>query len=308
MKVRQIYVAALVMVLAVGSAMAQHSESLYAGDAPSYAIQADGSDSPSGSGYLGVDDFFRIREANPNVKSCQWQFELNSAWSTFRSGAGRDDDWTVGASLKYGITDDVFAEFEVLPVNFGDGSDFSARSNRFRFGRRRNVTGDDGNGESNLKLFWRFLREQDIMPAMAVWSELRLPTGEGSSKMDWNIRLNATKTIWDRFRAHMAGWLETDNGARGGFDNRFFGDRRNFQWGMGAGVDYSLDEQNVLVLNYENRSSEYDGNSNTNSFEAGWVHHLSPSQQLMVGTVYDDTRGFQEGPRWTAKVQWSVAF
>lgn len=308
MKTKHLFVVALVGVLAVNAALAQHSESLYAGD--STASASGGSDGPAGSDYLGVDDFFRVREANPNVKDCVWQFELKSAWSTWRSGSGRDDDLTFSPSIKYGVTEDLFLEFEVLPVNIGDGGDFAARGDvSGRRGRpNRGISGDEGNGEINLKLFWRFLREQDVMPAMAVWSELRLPTGEGSEKMDWNIHLNMTKTIFDRFRAHLTGWAETANGSRGDFDNDRFGGRRDFQWGFGTGVDYSLDESNVLVLNYENRSSNYDGNANVNSFEAGWVHHLSASQQLMVGAVYDDVRGLQEGPRWTGKVQWSVAF
>lgn len=323
MKPRHLFVMAMLAALAVNSVRAQSSESLYAGDpdgasgrtftseeygGASMTAGPDATPGPYGTDYLGVDDFFRVREANPNIKHCVWQFELNTAWQTFRNGSGRDDDWNVGASIKYGISDDVFAEFEVLPVNLGDGNGFRGYGNDRGFFGDNKGGGDSGNGESNLKLFWRFLREQEVMPAMAVWSELRLPTGAGSAKLDWNVHLNMTKTIVDRLRAHLTGWAETANGSRGDFDDGFFGDRRDFQWGFGTGVDYSLNEQNLLVLNYENRSSNYDGNANTNHYEAGWVHHLTETQQLMVSAIYDDVRGEQEGPRWTAQFQWSVAF
>lgn len=323
MKSRHLFVMAMLAATAVNSVWAQNSESLYAGDPGgsdrTYTSEELGGGSMSsgsystpgsyGTEYKGVDDFFRVREANPNVKECVWQFELNTAWQTFRSGSGRDDDWNVGASIKYGITEDLFAEFAVLPVNIGDGNAIEGYSNHDGgWWNDRKGVGDSGNGESSVKLFWRFLREQEVMPAMAVWSEMRLPTGVGSEKVDFDLHFNMTKTIIERLRAHLTGWGRSANGSRGDYNDSFFGSRRDFQWGLGTGVDYALNEENMLVLNYENRSSNYDGNANTNHYEAGWVHDLTETQQLMISAIYDDVRGEQEGPRWTAQFQWSIAF
>lgn len=274
-------------------------------------------------GYLGVDDFFWVREANPNVRGGQWQIETKAAWTTWKSGLGHDDDLLFTPSIKYGITDDLNVELEVLPLNIGDG----ARIDGYRDSR-------DGMGDLNLKLFWRFLEEQDLIPAMALWTETRIPFGAHSEKIDATAHLNLTKTIHEKIRVHATGYLTTANGARGdgdrdpgerggrrnrwvyrgwGFNNGdlddyWIGDRRHVQWGLGMGFDYSIDEKNLLVMNYLNKSSDYYGNANTNIIGAGWVHHLTDNQQLLVGVDYADTRGTFEGPRWTTKAQWSISF
>lgn len=246
--------------------------------------------------YHGVDDFFNVREANPNVRAGQWQLETRTAWSTYRGGR-MDDDFTVSPSIKYGITDDVFAELEVLPLNFGDGSNIADREDL-----------DYGQGETNLKVFWRFMREQDLMPAMALSAEMRLPTGCNSSKVDGTLNLHMTKHIASQLRFHMLGFIKTANGARGDFDHPSIGDRRHFQWGVGPGFDYSLDDRNLLVFNYLNRSDDYYGHQNNNLLELGWVHHLADNQQLMLAATAEVHPDETTGAHWTGKVQYSIAW
>jgi hypothetical protein len=260
-------------------------------------------------GYRGVDDFFSVREANSNIKSGQWEFELEAGWSTFRSGDGRDDDFMLRPSLKYAFTDTNFIEVGLLPINLGDGSD--VRDSDFvdidGFSDDSHV--DDGAGDVLLRYFWQMAPEQDIWPAAAMWFDTRIPTGEGSEKFDFTWNMSLTKTLYDGFRAHLAGFLMSANGARGDLNDRdYFGDRRDFQWGIGAGVDFAVTESDLMVLNYMNRSSHYDGNGTNHIYEAGWVHNLDDCNRLMLAATYDDNEDAEEGPRWSGRFQWAVSF
>jgi len=37
-------------------------------------------------GYKEVSDFFHVREANPQVSACEWEFELGADWATRMDG------------------------------------------------------------------------------------------------------------------------------------------------------------------------------------------------------------------------------
>lgn len=292
-------IAALVVMGFVGSAWAQEPEPAATYD----------------TGYMGVDNVFTIREANPNVMQGQWEFEMGVIWQTYKSGARRDDGFGVEASLLYGFTDTFNLELALLPVNLGDGSGIGF-SDTARFSGipiDTLVPGDidepaNGNGETALRAFWQFLAEEDMVPAMALWGELRMPTGEGSSGFDGTLYLNMTKTFTDSIRGHFQGFLKAADGARGDLDREVFGDRRHFQCGVGVGMDFALDEDNLLLINYQNRASEYYGSSSTNSIEVGWVHHLAENQHLQIAGTYNDTQDPAFDGRWQARVQWAIAF
>jgi hypothetical protein len=265
-------------------------------------------------GYRGVDDFFNVREANSNICAGQWQFELRADWQTFHNDfLRRDDDVTTTPSIKYGITDDLNVELEVLPINFGDGLNINP------------TNAADGTGDVNVKLFWQFLHEEGLTPAMALWGESRIPSGENSEKMDGALHYNLTKTIADGWRFHFTAYGKSANGSRGDRDrssfellgaiaNDFdfsrqpqFGDRRHFQWGAGIGFDVALDDNNLLVFNWLNQSSNFYGVRNNNLLEAGWVHHLNDCQQLMVA-FGAEPHSDSDAPHYTGKVQWSIAW
>ncbi|MBI5764725.1 MAG: hypothetical protein HZA51_14510 [Planctomycetes bacterium] len=246
-------------------------------------------------GFKGVNDFFNIREANSDVKACEWEFMIGSNWSTFHSRKHRDDDFTMTPSIKYGITDDLFAEMELLPVNLGDGLNLP------------NSDGADGTGDIALKLFWQFLHETDCLPAMAIWGEARLPTGENSEKVDGTLNLNLTKTICGPLRAHLQGFVMTANGSRGDWDRIEFGDRRHFQWGVGPGLDYAINECNMIVFNYLNRSSDYYGSHNNNILELGYVYTINECSYLRAA-VDVDTHSDADGAHWSAKIQYAYSF
>ncbi|MFQ5500948.1 MAG: hypothetical protein ACE5EQ_01455 [Phycisphaerae bacterium] len=230
--------------------------------------------------YLEISDFFNIREANANVIQGEWEFELEGEWVT--DSAGGDDDLTFTPNIKYGITDDMFVELEVLPLSLGDGS-------------------DQGNGDLSVQLFNQFLHETDTLPAFGAWVEMRIPTGEGSSGVDAEIHFNLTKTLVQNFRAHFEGFVETANGGRGDEEDN----RRNFQWGLGPGFDYQFDEKTIAALNYLHRSSEERGRPNQNILEFGVVRELTPSQHLKFA-VDLGLDGHEETPNVAAKILWSI--
>jgi len=232
--------------------------------------------------YRGVDDFFNIREANPDVKRCQWNLDIEGGWIT--KSDGTDDDGYATPTIRYGVTDDMFLGLSVLPINFGDGD-------------------EQGNGDLNLIVFNRFLKETCDCPAIAGWGEVRIPSGDGSSKVDGTFHMNVTKTICPKFRAHMEGFVMTANGGRDQYDI----DRRHFQWGIGPGFDYAFTENLMGVLNYLHRSSELYGNPNMNILEVGTVHKLSDAQRLKLA-VDVGLDGHEETPNFAGKVQWELTW
>lgn len=228
-----------------------------------------------------TDEFFNIREANPRVDKGEWELEIPLAWTT-RSNHQRDDT-TLGLELSYGLTDDMYVELEVLPLNFGDG-------------------GDQGNGDLELTLFNRFVRETDNVPAIAGWASVRLPTGQGSSGVDGELHAAVTKTLMPQFRGHIEGFVETANGGQGAEERE---NRRPFQWGAGPGFDYQLDDRTVLVLNYLNRASEERGSHNENVLQVGGYRQIAPRQILKAGFEVGldgqpNTRNF------AFKLQWEI--
>ncbi|MCG3126017.1 MAG: hypothetical protein CHACPFDD_00845 [Phycisphaerae bacterium] len=233
-------------------------------------------------GFKGISDFFNIREANPDVHGGQWASDVYFAWST--TDDGTDDDTYLSPNIKYGITDDIFVQLAVLPLNLGDGD-------------------GQGNGDLELKVFWRAMRETETLPAFAAYAETRIPSGEGSSKMD--IRLNGvvTKTLFERFRAHFKGYIESANGSRGDAEYN----RRNFQWGAGPGFDYQIDDMTIANINYLNRVSNFYGNQNQNILEIGIDRQIVAGHNLKAAVDIGLDDG-DETPNFVAKLQWSIAY
>ncbi|HKQ46860.1 MAG TPA: hypothetical protein VJZ71_02185 [Phycisphaerae bacterium] len=237
-------------------------------------------------GYKEVSDFFNIREANPQVSACEWEFELGADWAT-RSD-GEDDEFGLEQTIKYGITDDIFVELEVQEPSLGDG-------------------GDQGTGDLNLILFERVLKETECLPAIGLQQEMRIPSGDGSSGVDGRFHLVLTKHIIDKLRVHLDGYIETANGSQGASDEDE--DRRHFQWGVGPGFDYEIDEQTLVLINYLNRSSEEYGHHNQNILELGAVREIARTEctaQHVKIAADIGLDGQEETPNFGAKLMWSI--
>lgn len=238
------------------------------------------------SQFRGVSDFFNIREANPQVSKGEWELEVTSEWAT-RSN-GEDDDFGLEQSIKYGITDDIFVELEVVEPSLGDG-------------------GDQGNGDLNLILFERVLKENETLPAIGLQQEMRIPSGDDSSGVDGTFSLIFTKHIVDKLRAHLEGYIETANGSQGAGGD----DRRNFQWGVGPGFDYQIDDKTLALINYLNRSSEDYGHHNQNILELGVTREIAKTdrtEQIVKFATDIGLDGQEETPNFGVKLLWEIGW
>lgn len=233
--------------------------------------------------YREVSDFFNVREANSQVIQGEWEIEFESFWFT---RSHERDEITLVQTLKYGFTNDFFLELEVLEPNLGDG-------------------GGNGAGSLELIAFDTLVREQDAIPAVAAFIDLRLPTGDGSSGVDAALHGVLTKSLTEKLRVNLQAFVETANGNPSNEDI----DRRNFQWGFGPGVDYLFDDKTLGLVNYTNRSSNEYGHHNTNIMELGVVRQI-----YWKGTVHQHVKfaidvgldGQEETPNLGAKFQWSL--
>jgi len=233
-------------------------------------------------GYRGVSKFFNIREANSNVRQGEWELELTTGWAT-RSD-GEDDELEFEQSLKYGVTDRFHIELEVKQPSIGDG-------------------GESGAGDMDLIFFYQFLEESDTMPALGGFAAMRIPSGDGSSKVDGTFSLIATKSLTDRVRVHFQGFVQTANGHIGEAE----GDRRPFQWGLGPGMDCQIAEDTVALINYLHRSSEYRGHHNMNILEFGLIHEFGQVGRAEHGVklAFDvGLDGAEETPNFAAALQY----
>ena len=234
-----------------------------------------------GSDYREISSFFNVREAYPNVFKSEWELELKSGWET---GNGGDDDVFFGTSLKYGFTDVTYLELEVIPINLGDG-------------------GDQGAGELELTLFHQWTSESDAPVAFATWASMRIPSGDGSRGVDGTLNGAITKSLGGNWRAHLNGYVMTANGAMGGGDDD---NRRDFQWGLGTGLDYQFDADTIGTINYINRSADQNGESNDGIVEVGVVRKIADNQHLKFAVDVDVHGGNDDIANVGAKLQWSI--
>jgi len=250
------------------------------------------------SGYRGISSLFNVREANSNVPQGKWEFEFTFEWFT---SSGEDDELELEQSLKYGITDAFHIELEVMEPELGDG-------------------GRNGAGETRLTLFYQLLQEQEAMPALGIYASGRFPSGHGSSGVDGTFGAAVTKSIDERFRVHFEGFLQTANGEIGSGDDggrrgwcglgvEDGNDRRDFQWGLGPGFDYMIDDATVAGLNYLHRAGPYYGERDQNILELLLVRDLGslgPAQHELKLAMDVGLDGVESTPNFGAKIQWAI--
>lgn len=234
-----------------------------------------------GGDYKEISSFFNVREANVNVDKGEWELELKSGWET---GNGGDDDIFLGMSLKYGVSQGTYVEIEVIPTNVGDG-------------------GNQGAGELELSVFHQWTTESDAALAFATWANMRIPSGDGSEKVDGELNGAITKSLGGKWRAHLNGYVMTANGAMGDGGDK---NRRDFQWGTGVGLDYQCDEDTIGTINYVNRSADQNGNSNDSIIELGFARKIADGQHLKLAVDVDVSGRNDDIANVGAKLQWSI--
>jgi hypothetical protein len=166
-----------------------------------------------------------------------------------------DDNHVIAPSLVWGPCPNVQVSLD-LPINLGDSGDADG--------------GYDGNGDLRLGLQYRFWEGSpgDWVPAFAMSTTLRLPTGAHSSGVDGELRAIFSNEYDSGLRSHLNGFVVTVNG-----DNE--PDLRDFQWGLVVGMDGPLCADGAVrwVADYMHRNSFHEGASNMNVLELGseWV-------------------------------------
>ncbi len=264
---------------------------------PHWAAMQDGQGAGSdGNGYLEVSRFYNVREAYSNVEAGEWELEVEGAWEKFNDS----DDFSTAVSIKYGYTDTLHIELELMSIELFEG-------------------GGRGAGDLELLLFNQFTGDTGDSPAFAAWIAARFPTGDGSNGIDGELHLNFTKDLGNGWRGHLEGFGKVNDGERGDGgggndffddDSGFFGDdddRRSFQWGVGVGFDYQCGENGLGIINYLNESSELEGNARVQTLELGYVHHLNADEALKF--AFDiNLDGHDASGDFAAKIQWALEF
>jgi hypothetical protein len=224
------------------------------------------------------------------VDACTIDLRLRTWWDTagFPANNGdSDDDFVAEPALVWGFAED----WELWVRNqiwLGD----SGNRNAF----------EDGNYDTWIGLMWRFKAQEGFWPAMALQAEARVPTGDGSSGVDGELRLNLTNEYDSGLRSHVNVFgvsVNGDNEKNVELDSddwmeifETFGltpddslEARNAQYGLVIGLDGPLGDGGNLrwVADYMNRSSYYNGRSNMNVLEAGVEWKLNDESKLAIG-------------------------
>ncbi|MCC6270865.1 MAG: hypothetical protein IT190_06275 [Microbacteriaceae bacterium] len=140
------------------------------------------------------------------------------------------------------------------------------------------------------------------MPAFALRNYVRIPSGIGSSGVDYELRGLITKSIVPgSTRLHFNPFAKSING-----DNDE--DAEDFQYGMAVGVDHRLNDYWVLIADYIYSSAESEGDNAANhEAEFGLDWKLADHQKLgfafLVGLDGDD-----DGPAFGAEVSYMFSF
>ncbi len=243
----------------------------------------------SGADLIG--ELWSVNDATPLAPG-QLDLKLTGQWITANApanGGDSNDDFVVMPSFLWGSCPNVEV-YGRVPAYVGDGGDLPG--------------GGNGNFDSYLGFNWRFSEQQDFWPAMSFQTTARIPTGDNSSGVDGEFRLNMTNNYSSGLRSHFNAFVTTANGHN--LENT-----RHLQYGGVVGLDGPLCDDGAVrwVLDYMNRSSYNDGSSNINLLDVGWQWAVSDCSALgmSVQVGLDDN---EETPNAGAKMTyaWSITY
>ncbi len=203
-------------------------------------------------------------------------YDFNILFDYGTSSDGSDDDFGTSFKLEWGIAEGHQLDL-TLPFNYGDG--------------------EDNNGDLAVGWQWKLLEEDGMMPAFAIYNQLRFPTGYRSSGVDWELMAIFTKTIDDGWRLHANPFIEF----MGGDED----DRRDFHGGIVIGTDYLLTDTTVLNFDYIIDSGLSEGFGTQHSMEAGLVYALAENKSLAWTTRWT-MDGDNDGDNWGVGIQYII--
>ncbi|MGD2111662.1 MAG: hypothetical protein PVI86_19985, partial [Phycisphaerae bacterium] len=122
----------------------------------------------------------------------------------------------------------------------------------------------EGNGDiEEIGFHIKHWEEDGWLPAFATRHLVRIPTGYRSDGVDYLARGLFTSTlIPDKLRLHFNPWAKSINGNRE--DNE-----RHFRCGAAIGIDYRVNEDLIVIADYQANSSEVFGESYQHAIEFG---------------------------------------
>ncbi len=285
---------AVMLVLPVVSA-ADDSDRI--SDVSDFSLQATPQDDGGGGGGDGggwdVEGPVSMRAADVQE---QGTFDLKIGLDYGTSSNGSDDDVSNRFELQWGFLEGHELVLK-LPVEYCDGR-------------------VEGNADLSVGWQWKFLDgDGGWMPAMAVYNEVRTPTGYHSSGWDWELRGVFT---WDldpgTCRLHLnpfIRFLDTDN-----LETNMNRDRdpedaeitgRHFAAGGIIGVDHRLTDSTVINVDYILDSGRLDGYSMQHSMEAGMDYQLNDNQMLTWATRWT-LDGDDQGDNWGLSLSYIFSF
>lgn len=140
----------------------------------------------------------------------------------------------------------------------------------------------EGNGDiAEFGLHTKFWDETDTCPAFAMRNLIRIPTGYKSDGIDYLARGLFTKTlIPGTMRLHFNPFAKTING-------NLEHNTRRFQWGAAIGFDYWINDDLLVIVDYQNFSSTTEGNSNQQVIEFGADWEFADNEKLGLQVEFE---------------------
>jgi len=136
----------------------------------------------------------------------------------------------------------------------------------------------EGNGDATLGLHTRLWNEDGWIPAFAVRNMFRVPTGYHGQDWDYTLRGLFTWTLTDATRLHFNPYLATNNDADDG--------DRNFLYGGALGFDWRVNDELLLIADYQYRRSIEKGEDENHVIELGADWDFAEDRMLGLGVDF----------------------
>ena len=237
-----------------------------------------------------ISQLWNVEDATPLAPG-ELQLRLSGDWATGQHLGDSSDDWAMAPSIVWGVAQD----WELSLTNriwLGDGGDMGPFQ--------------DGNYDTNLGILWRLHEQMGFehqhgylhLPSIALSSTIRIPTGDGSSGVDAELRLILTHEYTSGIRTHLNGYVKSANGDNFELDADNAGNfnldptqmlelfsatggdgltTRDYQYGAVIGADGPLCDNGAVrwVADYMYRTSAFDQFSALHVGEVGVEWELS---------------------------------
>lgn len=235
---------------------------------------------------------YELRSADPE-ETGMVEMKNIFGWSTTR---GESDVFEYEFEIEWGVSENHELIFEV-PAVVGDGR-------------------VEGNGDAEFGWHWRLWKEQDWLPAFAMRNFVRVPTGVGSEKVDYEwIGLFTKSIIPGALRFDFNPFIKSVNGNNLGPERArlpFFvededDDPRHFLWGASAGLDWRVNEDLVLVALYRYETGQLEGTRDNHTLQVGGEWEFMEDNELGF-SVEAGLDGDSNGPAFGAMLSYIHSF